>query len=166
MDKLAETIRLKTFEPTEKLPPFIEPLPKINKDTARDIESIYSKLALRMNYLLSNNLTIEAHTSDDILKENESGSVHTNLGATGTVTILLPESATKGTQKGTHYFFAVQAAQELRIDPGAAAIRDDCGQTNDKYKVADAIGECIHIVADENGDWVTISKHGTWSEEE
>jgi len=59
----------------------------------------------------------------------------------------------------------VQAAYELRIDPGAATIRDDSGQTADKYKTADAIGECLTIVADANGDWATIAKNGTWTEE-
>jgi len=105
--------------------------------------------------------TVEAHTSDDILTVAESGSVHSNLGASGMVTLTLPASASAGTV----FSFAVQAAQELRIDPGTAAIRDDSGQTADKYKVADAIGECLTLVADSNGDWVTIAKNGTWTEE-
>jgi hypothetical protein len=105
--------------------------------------------------------TIESHTSDDTLTVAESGSIHNNLGATGTVTLTLPASA----EEGTMFVFAVQAAHELRIDPGTAAIRDDSGQTADKYKTADAIGECITLVADSNGDWVTIAKNGTWTEE-
>ena len=105
--------------------------------------------------------TIQAHTSDDALTVAESGSVHTNLGATGAVTLTLPASAAAG----TIFTFAVQAVQELRVDPGTATIRDDSGQTADKYKAADAIGECITLVADSNGDWVTIAKSGTWAEE-
>jgi hypothetical protein len=105
--------------------------------------------------------TIEAHTSNDTLTAAESGSIHTNLGATGTVTLTLPTSA----PEGTVFTFAVQAAQELRIDPGTAAIRDSSGQTADKYKSADAIGECLTVVADSNGDWATIAKSGTWTEE-
>jgi len=104
---------------------------------------------------------IEAHTSDDTLTTAESGSVHSNLGATGTVTLTLPASATAGTV----FSFAVQAAYELRIDPGTATIRDDSGQTADKYKSANAVGECLSLVADSNGDWSTIAKHGTWTEE-
>jgi len=104
---------------------------------------------------------IEAHTSDDTLAVAESGSVHSNLGATGMVTLVLPASA----PAGTVFTFAVQAAQELRIDPGTATIRDDSGQTADKYKSADAIGECLSLVADSNGDWVTTAKNGTWTEE-
>ena len=105
--------------------------------------------------------TIEAHTADDTLAAVESGSVHTNLGATSTITLTLPASV----PEGTIFTFAVQAAQELRIDPGSATIRDDSGLTADKYKVADAIGECLTLVADSNGDWATIGKYGTWTEE-
>lgn len=105
--------------------------------------------------------TIEAHTSDDTLTAAESGSVHTNFGASGTVTLTLPTSASEGTQ----FTFAVQAAQELRVDPGTAAIRDDSGQTADKYKWADGTGECLSLVADSNGDWVTTAKSGIWTEE-
>jgi len=105
--------------------------------------------------------TIETHIADDTLTVEESGSVHTNLGATATVTLTLPASA----PEGTIFNFAVQATQELRVDPGAAAIRDDSGQTSGKYKAADAVGECLTLVADSNGDWVTIAKYGTWTEE-
>ena len=161
MERLSETIRIREFKAVEKLPAFAAELPQNSKNMARDIEKLYSDIATKINWLLSNKLTIEAHTSDDTLKENESGSAHTNLGAAGAITLTLPSSATKG----TNYHFAVQAAQELRIDPGAATIRDDSGQTADKYKTANAIGECIHIVADANGDWETISKYGTWTEE-
>ena len=104
---------------------------------------------------------IEAHTADDTLTESESGSVHTNLGATGTVTLTLPASA----EAGTRFTFAVQSTQQLRVDPGTATIRDNSGQTADKYKWADAIGECLALVADGNGDWVTVAKNGIWSEE-
>ena len=104
---------------------------------------------------------IEAHTSSDTLTAAESGGVHTNLGATGAVTLTLPASAPGGTEFG----FAVQAEQELRIEPGAAAIRDSSGQAAGKYKSADGIGECITMVADANGDWVTVSKNGIWTEE-
>jgi len=105
--------------------------------------------------------TIEAHTDDDALTDVESGSVHTNLGAAGTVTISLPASA----PAGTVFTFAVQVVQELRVDPGTAAIRDDSGQTADKYKSANAIGACLTLIADSNGDWATIAKNGTWTEE-
>jgi hypothetical protein len=104
---------------------------------------------------------IEAHTSDDTLAATESGSVHTNRGATGLVTFTLPASAPQGTM----FTFAVQAACELRVEPGTAAIRDDSGQAAGKYKSATAIGAALTLVADANGDWATIAKNGTWSQE-
>jgi len=105
--------------------------------------------------------TIEAHTADDTLTVVESGSVHTNLGASATVTLTLPASA----PAGTVFSFAVQAAQQLRIDPGTASICDDSGQTADKYKSADTIGASLMIIAESTGNWATIAKNGTWSEQ-
>jgi hypothetical protein len=105
--------------------------------------------------------TIEAHTADDTLTVAESGSVHTNLGASGTVTLTLPASA----PAGTVFSFAVQAAQQLRIDPGTAAIRDDSGQTADKCKSANTIGASLTVIAESAGNWATIAKNGTWTEE-
>jgi hypothetical protein len=105
--------------------------------------------------------TVEAHTADDALTAAESGSIHSNLGATEVVTLTLPASA----PAGTIFTFAVQAAYELRVDPGTAITKDDSGQTADKYKSASAIGACLTIAADANGDWSTIAKNGTWIEE-
>ena len=104
---------------------------------------------------------IVAHSSDDTLTAVESGSIHSNLGATGTVTLTLPASA----PAGTVFSFTVQAGYELRIDPGTATIKDDSGQTADKYKSANAIGASLGLAADSSGDWVTIAKNGTWTEE-
>jgi hypothetical protein len=91
----------------------------------------------------------------------ESGSIHTNRGATGPVTLFLPASA----PAGTIFSFAVQAAQQFRIEPGTSAIRDDSGQTASKYKYASVVGACLTLIADSNGDWATIGKNGTWTEE-
>jgi hypothetical protein len=104
---------------------------------------------------------VEAHAADDTLTTAESGSVHSNLGATDVVTLTLPASA----PQGTNFTFAVQAAYALRVDPGTATIRDDSGQTADKYKSANAIGASLTLVADTNGDWATIAKNGTWTEQ-
>ncbi len=105
--------------------------------------------------------TIEAHTDNDTLIAAESYSVHTNLGASATVTLTLPASA----PAGTVFSFAVQSAQQLRIDPGTTAIRDDSGQTADKYKSASTVGASLTVIADSAGNWATIAKNGTWSEE-
>ena len=104
---------------------------------------------------------IEAHTSDDTLTASESGSVHTNRGATDLVTLTLPDSA----PAGTFFIFAVQEDQQFRIDPGTAAIRDNSGQTAGLYKKNYVTGSTLSLVADANGDWVTIGKNGSWVEE-
>jgi hypothetical protein len=104
---------------------------------------------------------IESHAIDDTLTLSESGSIHTNYGAIMPVTLTLPDNA----PQGTFFIFAVQAAYQLQVDPGSMAIRDTSGQTSGKYKYADAIGNCITLAADENGDWVTIAKYGSWNEE-
>ena len=163
MEKLTQTIKYDEWRVDRKikLPEYMEDLPKIIRDLVVALEKRDMAIANRINWLLSAKPPIEDHTADDTLTESESGSVHTNSGANGAITITLPSSASKG----VHYWFSVQAAQELRIDPGTATIRDDCGQTADKYKTANAIGECIHLAANSSGDWVTISKYGTWTEE-
>lgn len=103
----------------------------------------------------------EAHTSDDTLTASESGSVHTNRGATNLITLTLPDSA----PAGTIFTFAVQENEEFRIDPGTATIRDSSGQTAGKYKKSYVTGTTLSLVADDNGDWVTIAKSGSWVEE-
>lgn len=105
--------------------------------------------------------SIEAHVASDTLAVVESGNVHTNLGASGPVTLTLPADAAEGTE----FTFAVQAAHEFRVEPGTAAIRDNSGQTAGKYKSAAAIGASLTLVADHNSDWTTIGKTGTWTEE-
>ena len=123
------------------------------------IEKLYSNIALRVNWLLTT--IVEDHTSDDTLNAAETRSIHTNQGATGAVTLTLPTVD----YAGVEFTFAVQVAQELRVDPGSATIRDDSGQTADKYKTANAIGECLKVVSNNDGDWITVSKYGTWTEE-
>lgn len=123
------------------------------------IEKFYKDIATRVNWLLTN--TVEDHTADDTLSEYESGSVHSNSGATGTITLTLPTVKVSGVK----FTFAIQAAQELRIDPAAATILDDSGQTSDKYKTANAIGECLVVISNSDGDWIVIAKYGTWTEQ-
>lgn len=160
MEKLKIENRFTIFKPKEgTLPKTFEELPKYLRKLVIWIEKIYSDMTGRINWLITN--TVETHTSDDTLTEHETGSVHSNLGASATITLTLPTI----TKAGVKFTFAVQAAKELRVDPAAATIRDDSGQTADKYKTANAIGECLQIISNSDGDWITISKNGTWTEE-
>ena len=124
---------------------------------ARDHHSIYMPASGSSGQVL----LVEAHAADDTLTQGDSGSVHTNSGATDAIRLTLPEDAVAG----TYFTFAVQETQQLLIDPGLAAIRDESGQTAGKFKWANGIGESIVLVADANGDWVTISKNGVWLQE-
>lgn len=108
---------------------------------------------------------VEAHTADDTLTETESGSIHTNLGEDGAMTLTLPDTALAGVT----FHFAVVYADELRVKVGAAATKiyavgavntDDGG--NDGYMTANDEGECMTLVSDGNGDWFVISMYGTW----
>jgi len=160
MEKLKTKETVKVFKPDDGfLPESLGDLEKYLRSLIIQIERINTDIATRINWLLTN--TVEAHTADDTLTEYETNSIHTNLAATDTITLTLPTV----TKAGVKFTFAVQAAKELRIDPNAATIRDDSGQTAGKYKTANAIGEALQIISDSNGDWIVIGKTGTFTEE-
>ena len=108
--------------------------------------------------------TAEDHTADDTLTAAESGTIHTTVGATGTVTLTLP-SATPGLE----LFFRVGAAQELRLDPDGSetialpstGVQGAAG----KYLTANAAGESLHIMCDTAGQWTVYGYTGTWTAE-
>ena len=158
MEKLKLENRFPIFKPGEGRQA-LEELPAWLRKLVIWAEKNYSDVVTRINWLMTN--TVEDHIADDTLTEHETGGVHSNLGATGAITLTLPTVE----KAGIKFTFAVQAAQELRVDPGAATILDDSGQTADKYKTANAIGESIQIISNSAGDWYTISKNGTWTEE-
>ncbi len=109
---------------------------------------------------------VEHHTSDDTLTLAESGSLHTNLGEDGAMTLTLPASATAGVR----FDFAVMVAQELRVKVHAAsksiyaigAVNTDDGGA-DLYIGANAVGENMTLVADGNDAWVATGMYGTWT---
>lgn len=108
--------------------------------------------------------TVEAHIAGDTLLIGESGSIHTNTGASGAITIVLPAATV-----GQEFTFIVGAAQELRIDPNttqtislpSTGVAGGAG----KYLVADAIGESVHLVCGIAGTWHVLGFTGTWTAE-
>lgn len=52
MEKLSETIRLKEYKPREKLPSYLEELPRVIKRNVIDTEKQYSEIANRVNWIL------------------------------------------------------------------------------------------------------------------
>lgn len=94
----------------------------------------------------------------------QSGNVISTAGAAGTVTFTLPAAT-----PGLEYFFHVGAAQQLRIDPNgtekiALPSTGVLGAAG-KYLVADAIGETVHIICVNAGEWNVFGFTGTWTQE-
>lgn len=104
----------------------------------------------------------EAHTADDTLTAAESGSVHTTVGASATVTFTLPAATA-----GLEYFFRVGAVQELRIDPNAsetiALPSTGAPSAGGAYITANAVGETVHILCVTAGHWSVVGFTGTWT---
>lgn len=104
----------------------------------------------------------EAHTADDTLTAAESGSVHTTVGASATVTFALPAAVA-----GLEYFFRVGAVQELRIDPNGtetiALPSTGAPSAAGAYITANAIGETVHILCATAGHWSVMGYTGTWT---
>ncbi|HVJ67579.1 MAG TPA: hypothetical protein VM510_06320 [Caulifigura sp.] len=114
--------------------------------------------------LATNKPIVEAHTSGDTLAASESGSVHTTVGASGTVTYAMPAAVV-----GLQFFFRVGAAQELRIDPNGSetialpstGVAGGAG----KYLTANADGETVHLMCTKAGEWSVFGYTGTWTAE-
>lgn len=108
-------------------------------------------------------LVVEHHTASDTLTKDESGSVHTNLGAGAAITFTLPQDAVAG----TWFRFNCMTAAELRVDPGAggAIYINGAKQTDDKYVSFDDEGEQLTLTCDGNGDWIAGPSNGTFTVE-
>ena len=101
---------------------------------------------------------LEHHAADFTLAAAHTGTVHTNLGASGAVTATLPGSPPAGTE----FKFVCMADQEFRLAPGAAGgiyIKGN-KQADNKYVSVTDIGDFIHLIADGNGDWVAVASIG------
>lgn len=107
---------------------------------------------------------VEAHTTGDTLLAEESGSIHTNTAAGGTVTLVLP-----GASVGLEFLFAVGATQELRIDPaGTQAIclpSTGVPGTGGKYLASSTVGSALHLVCMVASVWHVVGFSGTWAAE-
>lgn len=106
---------------------------------------------------------ITHHTASATLTRSQRNSVHTNLGAAGAITLTLPQDAVAGDR----FYFNVMAAQELRVDPGAAGAIyiNGAKQADNKYVAADDEAEHLTLTADGNGDWIAGPVDGTWTVE-
>lgn len=98
---------------------------------------------------------IQHHTAGFTLSASHSGTVHTNLGAGGVVTVTLPANPPTGTE----YRFVCMADQELRLAPGAGngIYIKGAKQADNKYVSITDIADFVHLIADGNGDWVAVA---------
>lgn len=105
---------------------------------------------------------VEAHTADDTLLSSESGTTHTNAGASGAIVLTLPAATV-----GLTFRFVVRAAQELRIDPaGSETISlpsTGVPGAGGAYLTANAIGEAVELFCDTAGTWTAGFFTGTWT---
>ncbi len=106
---------------------------------------------------------LEAKTAAYTIVRADAGTLFTNLGAVAAVTLTLPQDAVKG----DFFQFSVMAAQELRVQPGAAGAVYITGakQADNKYITADDEAESVELVCDGNGDWIARHVTGTWTVE-
>lgn len=95
------------------------------------------------------------------LTRSQRNSTFTNLALGAAHTFTLPQDAIAGDK----FYFCVMAAQELRVDPGAAGAIyiNGAKQTDDAYISADDEAEHVTLTADGNGDWVAGPYNGTWT---
>lgn len=107
---------------------------------------------------------VEHHALGDTLLAAESGSVHSNKGASGAIVLVLPVATV-----GLRFRFYVGAAQELRIDPnGTETISlpsNGVAGAAGKYLTANAIGETVELLCCETGTWAAFGFTGTWTAE-
>ena len=101
------------------------------------------------------------YTADATLTRAQSGQRCTNLGATGVVTLTLPQDAIRG----DYFDMTVLAAYELRAQPGAAGAVyiNGAKQADAKYISADDEAESVRLTSLGNGDWAASWAVGTWS---
>jgi hypothetical protein len=105
---------------------------------------------------------VTVHTAGATLTANDSGTTHTNTGAGAAIVMALPAATV-----GLNFWFYVNAAQELRIDPNGTqtiALPSTGAQSSaGAYITADAVGEWVRIVCIVAGTWSVMGYAGTWT---
>lgn len=105
---------------------------------------------------------VEAHTSGDTLLLTESNSTHTNTGAGGSITIVLPAASTLGLE----FTFYVGAAQNLVIDAaGTDLIRNGASVSSAGGTATNGtVGSTITLRCVVSGTWAAMATPiGTWT---
>ena len=112
-----------------------------------------------VQHKLGGTLEPVAHKSDYRLSNSETGTIHTNRGATSTIVIYLP----KNPPVGTEYTFSITAAYQITIVPGYSTIFAGSDAVDNKHYRASVIGSILRVCSDKNRNWIVTSKAGTWT---
>lgn len=99
------------------------------------------------------------HKVDYRLSNAETGTIHTNRGATATVVFYLPQNPPHGTE----FTFSICVTYQITIVPGYATIFASSTAASNKHYRAAVIGDSMHLVSDKNRNWIVISQFGTWT---
>jgi hypothetical protein len=111
------------------------------------------------------NFCVHNHISNYQLDYYESGSIHTNLGSTGNIDILLP-APLDPVIPGSNFIFSVEEdSYRLRISCDVDhVIKDDLNPDFEKntFIYATKKGSYVELIENNNGDWLVVSKAGDW----
>jgi hypothetical protein len=83
------------------------------------------------------------------INNSDTGKIHTNRGAPGTIRFYLPEDAPSGIE----FTFAIVESFQLNLDPQSKTLFCGDDVIPAKYYGASVIGSVLRVCADENGDW-------------
>jgi hypothetical protein len=104
-------------------------------------------------------LTRINHTASGTVSTSSQHALHTNLSASGTVTLSLDSNCAVGERRR----FRVEAAFELRIDPDGASSILPAGGGAGVYIASNVIGSEIELERKSSTVWYIVKKIGIWS---
>ncbi len=98
---------------------------------------------------------INHHARDFSLTPADTGTVHTNRGATGIVTATLPAAAPDGTELR----FVCMTAQPLRLvaESGGGIVIKGVERPVKTYVSINEVGDFVHLVAAGRGEWIAVA---------
>jgi len=104
-------------------------------------------------------LDVTAITTDTTIADTDTAGTYTNQGATGSLTITLPEAAAD-----LNYCFYTFAAQEIAIDPATGdQIHHLTNAAGDTITNSTA-GDSICLLAVDATYWIPLQEEGTWAD--
>lgn len=120
----------------------------------------YTTVKQLQRYSTNSRDFVTHHTSNKTLRYSQTGSVHSNSGAAGAVTLTLPQNA----EAGVKFKFVVITGQTLNVDPGSAGAfyANGAKLSDDTDLSSSEIGESIEVTCVGNNDWAITGINGQW----